>query len=415
VSGELTSDGSPAAEPGEVTELLFDVSEQEAAPGAPWLNATPANGTVPGGNSDPVTIDVDSNVYVAGEYGLLVVHSNDGDEATIAVPVSVNIVYAPEIEVVPTSMDFVVPASSTDSDILDIGNVGSANLDWTVNWYTGATNVIGDWTLFYDWGCGGFPGSTVLHLNPDFSFTTDDGGLGTWVLADNLLIFTYTVGTEYSGYVAGDHIAGTMIMGGGYPGCWEAERVASPVVSLVSGELTSDGSPAAEPGEVTELHFDASGLEAAPGAPWLNATPANGTVPAGSSDPVTVGVDSNVYVTGEYGLLVVHSNDGDEATIAVPVTLIEEVIAEFSGTPTTGPAPLTVNFSNLSSGDYDTCTWDFGDSSGSSSCANPSHTYTAPGHYTVELTASGLGGSDSEIKVDYITAGYWLYLPIILH
>ncbi|MAW60608.1 MAG: hypothetical protein CMJ94_07210 [Planctomycetes bacterium] len=80
--------------------------------------------------------------------------------------------------------------------------------------------------------------------------------------------------------------------------------------------------------------------------------------------------------------------------------------AEFSGTPTAGFAPLTVSFSDLSSGSPDSWSWNFGDG-GSSSAQNPSHTYTSPGSYTVTLTASNANGSDSETKVDYIvvTAG----------
>ena len=104
----------------------------------------------------------------------------------------------------------------------------------------------------------------------------------------------------------------------------------------------------------------------------------------------------------------------------IPVTAVDlnleivGTIAEFSGTPTEGPAPLTVNFTNLSSGDYDACTWNFGHSSGSNLCENQSHVYTAPGTYTVELTVSGPSGSDSETKVDYIVVPHWLSLPIIL-
>ena len=104
----------------------------------------------------------------------------------------------------------------------------------------------------------------------------------------------------------------------------------------------------------------------------------------------------------------------------IPVTAVDlslEIVgttAEFSGTPTEGRAPLTVNFTNLSSGDYDACTWNFGHGSGSSLCENQSHVYTAPGTYTVELTVSGPTGSDSETKVDYIVVPHWLSLPIIL-
>jgi len=78
-------------------------------------------------------------------------------------------------------------------------------------------------------------------------------------------------------------------------------------------------------------------------------------------------------------------------------------VADFSGTPLTGVAPLTVDFTDLSSGGtVDTWAWDFGDG-GTSTVQNPSHTYTAAGLYTVSLTASGPGGSDTATKIDYIT------------
>lgn len=76
-------------------------------------------------------------------------------------------------------------------------------------------------------------------------------------------------------------------------------------------------------------------------------------------------------------------------------------VADFSGTPTSGTAPLVVNFSDLSSGAPDSWSWSFGDG-GNSSSQNPSHTYTTPGSYTVSLTASNANGSDGETKTAYI-------------
>jgi PKD repeat protein len=45
--------------------------------------------------------------------------------------------------------------------------------------------------------------------------------------------------------------------------------------------------------------------------------------------------------------------------------------------------------------------WDFGDT-GTSALQNPTHTYQDAGDYTVSLTVTGPGGSDTETKVDYI-------------
>ncbi len=76
-------------------------------------------------------------------------------------------------------------------------------------------------------------------------------------------------------------------------------------------------------------------------------------------------------------------------------------IANFEGTPTTGEAPLMVNFTDLSTGNIDAWSWNFGDS-GSSSDQNPSHEYLSPGNFTVTLTVSGPGGNTTEVKTDYI-------------
>jgi PKD repeat protein len=70
-----------------------------------------------------------------------------------------------------------------------------------------------------------------------------------------------------------------------------------------------------------------------------------------------------------------------------------------SGSPTSGPIPLAVQFSSAGTSDPDgnplTYSWTFGDG-GTSTATNPSHTYTTAGSYTARLTvADGLGGSAS--------------------
>ncbi|HZD54818.1 MAG TPA: PKD domain-containing protein, partial [Candidatus Aquicultoraceae bacterium] len=76
--------------------------------------------------------------------------------------------------------------------------------------------------------------------------------------------------------------------------------------------------------------------------------------------------------------------------------------ADFSASPTSGPAPLTVAFTDTSTGTPTSWSWDFGDNS-TSTLQNPSHEYTVPGTYDVTLTADGPGGLDSITKVGYIT------------
>ncbi len=64
--------------------------------------------------------------------------------------------------------------------------------------------------------------------------------------------------------------------------------------------------------------------------------------------------------------------------------------AEFSGTPTSGVEPLLVAFTDLSTGNVTSWSWNFGDTT-SSTLQSPSHTYNSPGTYTVALTATGPG------------------------
>jgi hypothetical protein len=95
--------------------------------------------------------------------------------------------------------------------------------------------------------------------------------------------------------------------------------------------------------------------------------------------------------------------------------------ADFSVAQTSGPAPLTVIFSNLSQGSYTACAWDFGDGKYSEQCS-PQHTYEQPGTYSVSLTVSGTNGTNSIIKPDLIhvldvqqPAQQIIFLPVVVN
>ncbi|MFT4538242.1 MAG: serine protease [Planctomycetota bacterium] len=93
----------------------------------------------------------------------------------------------------------------------------------------------------------------------------------------------------------------------------------------------------------------------------------------------------------------------DSETQAGLISVSASPIADFSGSPTSGGAPLNVNFTDLTSGSPSSWLWDFGDGN-SSTAQNPSHSYLNPGTFTVSLTASNACGSDLHTKADYITA-----------
>jgi PKD repeat protein len=78
--------------------------------------------------------------------------------------------------------------------------------------------------------------------------------------------------------------------------------------------------------------------------------------------------------------------------------------AQFSADVRSGYAPLTVHFTNQSTGTAPlTYAWDFGDGESASELASPAFTYETPGTFTVTLTATNVAGSDAEVKNGYIT------------
>lgn len=79
-------------------------------------------------------------------------------------------------------------------------------------------------------------------------------------------------------------------------------------------------------------------------------------------------------------------------------------IVDFDYNPSSGCAPLTVQFTNLSQFTDDTSyQWNFGAGQGTSTSINPSYTYFEPGIYTVSLTAANsVGQTDTETKTQII-------------
>jgi uncharacterized repeat protein (TIGR01451 family) len=75
--------------------------------------------------------------------------------------------------------------------------------------------------------------------------------------------------------------------------------------------------------------------------------------------------------------------------------------ANFDASPQNGTSPLSVTFTNSSSNSA-SYSWQFGDGTTTTNVA-PTHVYTAPGVYSVTLTATGPGGQDSLVRTNYIT------------
>jgi len=122
-------------------------------------------------------------------------------------------------------------------------------------------------------------------------------------------------------------------------------------------------------------------------------------------DGATSDEASPVHTYADAGLYTVTLSalQGDDSIDETKPDLIDAQgpTAQFSGTPLSGPAPVTVQFTDLSTGTVTAWAWDFGDGTGSTE-QHPSHAYPYSGDYTVSLEVTGAGTSSSETKTDYV-------------
>ncbi|MDD3621086.1 MAG: PKD domain-containing protein [Methanofollis sp.] len=86
------------------------------------------------------------------------------------------------------------------------------------------------------------------------------------------------------------------------------------------------------------------------------------------------------------------------------------LVAQFTADPTTGPAPLAIHFTDCSTGSPNSWFWTFSDGE-TSTVQNPTHTYDAPGTYTVSLTVRNSAGADTTSRTVTVTAP----LPAAVH
>jgi len=89
-------------------------------------------------------------------------------------------------------------------------------------------------------------------------------------------------------------------------------------------------------------------------------------------------------------------------TLVVNATGTELPIADFSASTTNATVNETISFTDESAFSPTSWLWDFGDGTTSTE-QNPTHSYSAIGTYTVQLTVENENGSDTEIKENYIT------------
>jgi beta propeller repeat protein len=83
------------------------------------------------------------------------------------------------------------------------------------------------------------------------------------------------------------------------------------------------------------------------------------------------------------------------------IRVVTKPVANFSAKPTSGKAPLTVAFTDQSTGIATKWKWSFGDGTISRE-KNPKHQYLQEGNYKITLTVSNTAGSSTVTKTNYI-------------
>lgn len=112
---------------------------------------------------------------------------------------------------------------------------------------------------------------------------------------------------------------------------------------------------------------------------------------------------SSVALEGDRALLGAPGHAGSSGAAymwSLPATAPPPV-ASFTGQPLRGEAPLTVFFSDASTGTITNWVWSFGDGF-ISTLQNPAYTFLEPGIYSVSLTVSGPDGADFHIEHSHV-------------
>ena len=113
-----------------------------------------------------------------------------------------------------------------------------------------------------------------------------------------------------------------------------------------------------------------------------------------------------VFSAGTYSVKLTVSNSAfSESITKTDYIVVDAISADFTASPTLGAAPLLVNFTDTSTGPITSWAWDFdNDGTDDAFTQNPQWLYAATGQYSVKLTISNSGNSDTITKVNYIYA-----------
>jgi uncharacterized membrane protein len=310
---------------GNESSATADLVVSDITDDAGWLSEDPTTfaGIAPGG-SGQVAVTADASGLGVGDYSATVtIVSNDPDESPYHVPVTLHVA-APDIWVLPTSLDFTVGVGGNQTQYLTIGNEASAGADLVVS-------SISDDQAWLGENPTGFA-SIPPGGSEQVAVTADAGGMGVGDYAGTITITSND--PDESPY----HVSVTLHVVA--PDIW---------VSPTSLEFTvgAGGNQTLylTIGNESYATADLVVYSIADTEEWLSENPTGfAAIAPGASEQVAVTADASGLGIGDhFGTVTITSNDPDESPFQVPVTL--HVVA-----PDIWVSPTSLEFTLASGG-----------------------------------------------------------------
>ena len=285
---------------------------------------------------------------------------------------------SPVLTIDPTAFTLELVQGEDSTLVVNLGNVGEADLNYTATSSTDGT---------------GF----------DFTFTTDMwAGEFYWQLVDSQ-------GNVVENWL-GQFYEGSTTYTESFSGLSPLESYTLQMLdSFGDGALTNYTITDRATGQTIAQGDFTSGFESTvelgnPTEGTSIVSPNQGTLSIGGTQALDILISSVGLSTGTYNIIVtVATNDPVQAFVDVNITLfvIAPVATDFTS-QTFVCGNLPVQFNDLTINVPTSWAWDFGDGS-TSTLQNPTHIYASSGTYNISLTACNSLGCDTLIKTNYIT------------